>query len=101
MAQSSWLKPSFVTLKQGNLKSQLVNILESFTSFCASGMVPLASWGSGKGLLVFKVVLVYDDSQRRGGCRGGLLAFAVCNDCGLRGLLGAVPSAVFRKEASV
>lgn len=34
-------------------------------------------------------------------CRGGLLAFAVCRDCSLRGLLGAVPSAVFRKEASV
>lgn len=96
MAQSSWLKPSFVTFKQGNLKSQLVNILESFTSLCASGMVPLASWGSGKGLTVFKVVLVYDDSQQR-----GLLAFAMCRACGLHGLLGAVPSAVFRKEASV
>lgn len=64
MAQSSWLKPSFVTFKQGNLKSQSVNILESFTSFCAAGMVPLASWGSGKGLIVFKVVLGYDDSQQ-------------------------------------
>lgn len=70
MAQSSWLKPSFVTFKQGNLKSQLVDILESFTSFCASGMVPLASWGSGKGLIVFKVVLGYDDGQQRGGCVG-------------------------------
>ena len=63
MAQSSWLKPSFVNFKQCNLKSQLVNISESFTSFCASGMVPLASWGSGAGLIVLKVVLAYDDSQ--------------------------------------
>ena len=63
MAQSSWLKPSFVNFKQCNLKSQLVNISESFTSFCASGMVPLASWCSGKGLIVLKVMLAYDDSQ--------------------------------------
>lgn len=63
MAQSSWLKPSFVTFKQCNLKSQLVNISESFASFCASGMVPLASWGSGEGLIGLKVVLAYDDRQ--------------------------------------
>ena len=61
--QSSWLKPSFVTFKQCSLESQLGNILESFASFCASGMVPLASGGGGEGLIVLKVVLTYDDSQ--------------------------------------
>lgn len=57
------MNPTFATFTLRGLISQLVIVSLSPFLICAIGKVLPASQGSGEGLMFFRVMLVWDESQ--------------------------------------